>query len=108
MSGSIEIDTSKLDDLLQSLGDEVPNFKLKDGVIYGIFQELTQRGHPSLLPAIERRKKELPARIAKAFEDGQSLEDAMREWVEDIAEDWRRDVNVDTGRYRDSIHVEEE
>ena len=117
----IRLNTRKLDELL-----EIPDsgkFVIQDGVEYGIYQEFstaaggrpqkggrgtTGKGHPSLLPAFERETRILPKLVQEAFKNQLSLRRIIRSIAFRIQRGWAGDVNVDTGTYRNSIHVTEE
>ena len=102
----IRIDTSKMDDLIAAAGDPV-KFIVADGVEYGVYQEFTASGHPSLVPAFERVTKPIKRALMQAIEKGIDLGGIVRKAAFDIQDLWASDVNVDTGAYKGSIHVED-
>jgi hypothetical protein len=104
----ITLDTSGIDDLLKSLKDAIPTFIIEDGVEYGIYQEFTASGHPSLVPAFERNTKALPQAVGEAIEKGINVGDVVKATAFNIQREWQADVNVDTGAFKNSIHTREE
>lgn len=109
MATQIKLDTKKLDQIIKTIGSEkVKTRVIHDGVEYGVHQEFTDRGHPSLVPAFERHTKGLPELVGKAIEAGASLDAVIGKIAFDIQADWAGDVNVDTGAYKNSITVSED
>lgn len=107
MTVKVKIDTAKLDKIVKQVaGNTVKDHTIADGVEYGVFQELTASGHPSLVPAFEKVTRSLPDAIGQAIENGQDISDVFDKAAFDIQALWATDVNVDTGAYRNSIHVE--
>jgi len=105
----IELDDKVLKEIIKAVGEaDIPAYTIADGVEYGIWQEFTKSGHPSLVPAFERVTKDLPQAIGQAIEAGVSLEEVITKAAFDIQALWQADVNVDTGSYKNSIHVETE
>jgi hypothetical protein len=104
----IILDTSGMDDLLKQIEGDIPAMIIEDGVEYGIIQEFTDAGHPSLIPAFERNTKDLPKMIEQSLAGKASLIDVMKVVAFNIQRDWAGDVSVDTGAYKNSIHVREE
>lgn len=107
-SVTVTIKDDNLRRLIGAMDIKVKPRLIADGVEYGIFQEFTQRGHPSLLPAFEQVAKPLPAAIGKAIEAMVSLDDIFNKAAFDVQTLWAADVNIDTGAYKNSIHVEVE
>lgn len=103
----IVLDDRKLRQIIENIANErVERRVIHDGVEYGIYQELTDRGHPSLVPAFERVVKGLPKAIGAAIETGTGLNDLITKAAFDIQSLWAGDVNVDTGAYKNSIKVD--
>lgn len=103
----IEIDDKVLQRIIKAVAEaEIPQYTIADGVEYGIWQEFGKSGHPSLVPAFETVTKDLPQAIGQAIEAGVSLETVITKAAFDIQALWQADVNVDTGAYKNSIHVE--
>lgn len=101
---TVEIDDKVLKELIKIIGkEEVDSWVIFDGVHYGVFQEFTARGHPSLRPAFERVTKQLPKAIGQAVEKRIPLNPIIAKAAFDIQAQWASDVNVDTGAYRNSI-----
>lgn len=108
MATEFKLNTEKLDKLIAKIGGEtIKRRVIHDGVEYGVYQEFTQRGHPSLGPAFERHTKKLPEAIGQAIERGILLDPILAKIAFDIQADWAADVNVDTGAYKNSITVSE-
>jgi len=108
MAVQIKLDDKVLQQMIQQVGDtRVQVYAIADGVEYGLYQEFTDRGHPSLVPAFERNTGQLPDAVGQAIEKNVSLDDVLKKVAFDIQREWAADVNVDTGAYKNSIHVEE-
>jgi hypothetical protein len=105
---NVTIRDENLTRLIGAMGVKVQTRFIADGVEYGIMQEFTQRGHPSLRPAFEQVAKPLPAAIGKAVEAMVELDDLFDKAAFDVQTLWAADVNIDTGAYKNSIHVEVE
>jgi len=101
----ITIDSKKLDELIRISGNSVTLY-VADGVEYGVYQEFTSRGHPSLRPAFERVKGTAEAALRQAIERNVNLKLVLSKMAFDIQRLWAADVNVDTGALKNSIHVE--
>lgn len=108
MTSIVKLDTRVLDKLIRTIEGDVPAFVVEDGVEYGVHQEFTEAGHPSLVPAFERHTRDLPGLMRAAFEQGVPPGDVLEIVAFNIQRDWAADVNVDTGAYRNSIHVRRE
>lgn len=104
----IELDDRKLQEMIRATDQQVRRRVIHDGVNYGVFQEFTSQGHPSLVPAFEKHTRSLPDAIGQAIERGANLDDVIGKVAFDIQRDWAGDVNVDTGAYKGSITVETE
>lgn len=105
---AVVLDDAKLREIIQATEGGVRRRVIHDGVEYGIFQEFTERGHPSLIPAFENHTKNLGRAIGQAVEQGGNLDDLIGKVAFDIQRDWAADVNVDTGAYKGSIKVDTE
>jgi len=101
MAVRVRLDTKKMDDLIQAT--ESPVYEVHDGVHYGVYQEFTSSGHPSLVPAMEKTRRVFRRVISEALERGVSLDDAINKMAKDVQTMWASDVNVDTGAYKNSI-----
>jgi len=101
----ITIDTRKMEQLMRQAG-RPETFIIADGVEYGVYQEFTQSGHPSLRPAFERVARPLRRAIGQAINRGVNLNSVLAKAAFDIQRLWATDVNVDTGAFKNSIHVE--
>jgi len=107
-SATVKLDDKVLSDLIKTVGNEQIDPRIiADGVEYGIWQEFTSKGHPSLVPAFERVTRDLPMAIGAAIEAVVPLQDIIDKAAADIAALWAADVNVDTGAYKNSIGVKE-
>jgi len=119
----VHLDDRKLQEIIRGTSEPVKRRAIADGVNYGIHQEfstaaggkprkegsgVTGKGHPSLVPAFENVTKDLPRAIGQAIERGVSLDNVIGKAAFDIQGLWAGDVNVDTGNYKNSIHVETE
>ena len=108
MTTEIKLDTALLDKIIKNIVlKSVKPRTIHDGVEYGVHQEFTERGHPSLTPAFEKHTRDLPEIIGKAIEQGIELDPLLAKIAFDIQADWASDVNVDTGAYKNSIKVSE-
>jgi hypothetical protein len=105
---TITVKDDNLRRLIAAMSGKVANRLIADGVDYGIMQEFTKRGHPSLRPAFEQVVKPIPDAIGKAIEAMVSLDDIFNKAAFDVQTLWAADVNIDTGAYKNSIHVEVE
>ena len=105
----IKLNTKILDQLIKAIADEnITGKVVHDGVEYGIWQEFTEAGHPSLVPAFEQVTRNLPQAIGAAIEAGVPLQTIIDKAAHDIQALWVADVNVDTGAYKNSITVSDE
>lgn len=107
MATKIEIDDKVLQDIIKNVANpDVPVWTIHDGVEYGVHQEFSENGHPSLVPAYELVTKDLPKGIGEAVEKGVPLDDVLQVAARSIQRLWADDVNVDTGAYKNSITAE--
>lgn len=107
MTAQVKLDTTLLDKIIeQTAGQKTRRWVVHDGVEYGVYQEFTERGHPSLTPAFERHTRDLPKIIGAAIGAGVGLDPVLAKIAFDIQADWAADVNVDTGAYKNSITAE--
>ena len=106
MATKLKLNSKKLSQLIEANKSEVQRRTIADGVEYGVYQEFTASGHPSLGPAFERVTKDLPEIIGAAIEAGVNLDAVIDKAAFDVQTLWTKDVNVDTSAYRNSIHVE--
>lgn len=104
----VTIKDDNLRKLIAAASGRIRDRLIADGVEYGIFQELTASGHPSLVPAFEDVTRGLPKAMGQAIEKFVSLDEIIEKGAFDIQTLWADDVNVDTGAYKNSIHVEEQ
>jgi len=108
MTVKIKLDTKRLDKIIRATaGESVKRRTIADRVEYGIFQEFTASGHPSLRPAFEKVTRDLPKATGLAIEAGVSLDDLFAKAAFDIQALWAADVNIETGAFKNSIHVKE-
>jgi len=104
-----KLETKGMDAIINGFSNKTIKTRIiHDGVEYGLFQELTGSGHPSLVPAFEENTKDLPKLIGEAIEKGQDPNDVLGVIAFNIQTDWVSDVNVDTGAFKNSITVSEE
>jgi hypothetical protein len=116
MATEVKIDDKVLQEIIKNVANLEPRrYIIADGVEYGVFQEFTDKGHPSLRPAFEKHTTRIPDIVGAVIERAPNrglatvnLNRAMKKLAFDIANEWAADVNVDTGAYKNSIHVEEE
>jgi len=107
MGLSVHLDTRGLDRLIKQ-GGENPSYIIHDGVEYGVYQEFTDSGHPSLRPAFETHAQQMLRAVGPAIERGVPLDSVVGKAAADIQRDWAGDVNIDTGAYKNSITHEKE
>lgn len=108
MPTQVKLDTRLLDKIVKNTaGRPVRRRTIHDGVEYGVHQEFTERGHPSLVPAFEKHTRDLPKLLGAAIAAGVELDPVLGKIAFDIQADWAADVNVDTGAYKNSIKVSE-
>lgn len=108
MAEQIKLDDRVLKELIKNISNEqLRALSIHDGVEYGVHQEFSERGHPSLVPAFEANTKNLAEVVGQAIENGVPLQDVLTKIALDIQREWAADVNVDTGAYKNSITVDE-
>lgn len=97
--------TSGLESMVEGYGD-MQSHTVASGVEYAVYVEFGTKHMPAngaLRNAIEETMSNLDTVIAGADDPDQITKNV----AESIKAGWRREVWVDTGRLRDSIHVEE-
>lgn len=107
----VHLDDRKLQEIIRATEGGVKRRVIADGVSYGVFLELGASGRaarPALVPAFESNTKGLGDALGKAVEVGVNLDDVMGKVAFDIQGEWAGNVPVDTGAFKNSIHVEEE
>lgn len=106
------LDDAKLQEIIRQVANrDTSRWIIADGVEYGVYVELgTSRmaARPALVPAFESHTKNLGRALGQAVEDSVPLNDVLGKVAFDIQGDYQRNVPVDTGALKNSIHTEEE
>lgn len=107
----VYLDDAKLQEIIKATAGGVKSRIIADGVLYGVFNELgtsKMAARPALVPAFEKHTQNLDKALGQAIERGVNLDNVMGKVAFDIQGDWAGNVAVDTGAFKNSIHVEEQ
>ena len=104
---TIKVDDSQLNDLIRKTKGKGPVRIVADGVEYGFYVEMgTSRmgAQPAAKPAVEAVRQG----FSQAMQGVITLDQAtavVEKTARDVERLWKQNAAVDTGAYRNSIHV---